>query len=286
LFQHVRWCAPGNSQEKRAEHFNRAKKYGYEKKYQTGIGRFTAKLEANRPRQVGEWSGEGMRIKEAVFTIEELVADDRQTIDAYNNDLHPNQKLHKGKTRMQVLLENTNPDLKPVEKSLLYRFIGNETKTTLRRNQYVRVQHADYTLSSPSVIDMLEPGNLNVEAYWLPDAVGLVNEVYIYQNGLFIDKCRKIKAYNEAAAERTEADEAAITEQSKYVARFDSKVKNGRNGLHKIEIMHKTPATWDDRSVEVNNTIAADHFAEASNMVETGFENASDFYAENAINSL
>ena len=32
LFPFVRWCAPTNSQEKHAEQFNRAKKYGYEKR--------------------------------------------------------------------------------------------------------------------------------------------------------------------------------------------------------------------------------------------------------------
>ena len=50
VFPMVRWCNPGNSREKRAEHFNRAKKYGTEKKLQVGIGRWYSKLEANRPK--------------------------------------------------------------------------------------------------------------------------------------------------------------------------------------------------------------------------------------------
>ena len=50
VFPFVRWCNPGNSQEKRAEHFNRAKKYGVEKRSQVGIGRWYARLEANRPK--------------------------------------------------------------------------------------------------------------------------------------------------------------------------------------------------------------------------------------------
>lgn len=49
VFPFVRWCNPGNSQEKRAEHFNRVKKYGVEKRSQVGIGRWYARLEANRP---------------------------------------------------------------------------------------------------------------------------------------------------------------------------------------------------------------------------------------------
>ena len=51
VFPFVRWCNPGNSQEKRAEHFNRVKKYGVEKRSQVGIGRWYARLEANRPKE-------------------------------------------------------------------------------------------------------------------------------------------------------------------------------------------------------------------------------------------
>ena len=48
VFPIVRWCNPGNSKEKRAEHFNHLKKYTIEKNKHTGIGRWYLKLEANR----------------------------------------------------------------------------------------------------------------------------------------------------------------------------------------------------------------------------------------------
>ena len=51
VFPLIRWCNPGNSREKRAEHFNRQKKYGVEKRSQAGIGRWWARLEANRPKR-------------------------------------------------------------------------------------------------------------------------------------------------------------------------------------------------------------------------------------------
>ncbi|KAA5687339.1 hypothetical protein F3G32_28670, partial [Klebsiella pneumoniae] len=51
VFPLIRWCNPGNSREKRAEHKNREKKYGVEKRTQVGIGRWYAKLEANRPKE-------------------------------------------------------------------------------------------------------------------------------------------------------------------------------------------------------------------------------------------
>lgn len=242
VFQFVRWCNAGNSQEKRAEHFNRAKKYGFEKRYQTGIGRFTAKLEANRPRQVGEWNGDGMRIKEKTYSYDELVADDLQTIVEYNNAPHPQQKTYPGKTRLQVLKENQNPAATDINKVALYYSIGNKTNTSIRRSQYVRVQHENYMLPSPATLDLLEPNNYDVVACWLPAPDGEVKEVYIYQNDLPIACCKKVDRYNEAAAEQTDADRDAFTEQSKYVAKFDAKVKAGKNRIAKVQVFETNSA--------------------------------------------
>jgi len=278
IFPFVRWCNPGNSQEKRAEHFNRAKKYGFEKRYQVGIGRFTSKLEANRPKQTGEWNENGMRIKEKTYTFDELVADDRQTISDYNTALHPNQKLYPGKTRLEVLTENQNPKLQNLNKSLLYRYIGNETKTTIRRNMYMTVQGSKFQLSSPNIIDMLEPGNYNVVAYWMPNNDGNIETVYIYQNGLFVDTCSQIERYNEAKAEQTERDQEAYTNQSKYVSKFDAKVKQGRKAIAKIEVLQPVSDEWDSQPVELPE--------ETNEIDETGYEDTGDFYSDNAINSL
>lgn len=278
IFPFVRWCNPGNSQEKRAEHFNRAKKYGFEKRYQVGIGRHTSRLEANRPKQTGEWNENGMRIKEKTYTFDELVADDRQTIADYNTALHPNQKLYPGKTRLEVLTENQNPKLQNLNKSLLYRYIGNETKTTIRRNMYLTVQGFKFQLSSPNVIDMLEPGNYNVAAYWMPDNEGNIETVYIYQNGLFVDTCQRIERYNEAKAEQTERDTEAYTNQSKYVSKFDAKVKQGRKAIAKIEIMQPVGDEWESQPANL--------LPEEPETDETGYEDAGDFYSDNAINSL
>ena len=110
VFPLIRWCNAGNSQEKRAEHFNRRKKYGFEKRYNNGVGRFTL-TEANRPKQDKTWDDDGMHLKEKIYTFEELVANDRFTIEKYNHSLHPNQKKYPGMTRMQVLLANVNPNV-------------------------------------------------------------------------------------------------------------------------------------------------------------------------------
>jgi len=228
LFPFVRWCVPGNSQEKYAEVLNRSKKYGYEKKYQQGIGRWYAKLEANRPKRDKIFDEENSNYKEKRYEFGKLVADDRELVGKYNNDLHPNQKRFKGMTRMQVLLAHANPDLSKISRPLLVRYIGECKETHIRRNQYVRVLHKSYWLPESAIVERLQPNNRKVVAYWLPEPDSTVKTVYIYQNNLFLCECTDVEKYNTATAERTDSDREAFTGQSKFVSAFDAMVKTGK----------------------------------------------------------
>lgn len=86
-------------------------------------------------------------------------------------------------TRWEVLCRYQNPDLAPVDKALLYRFIGEEVRTSIRRSKYCRVHYEDYALPSPELIGRLAPNDYTVEAYYLPDEQGNVPEVYITSTG-------------------------------------------------------------------------------------------------------
>ena len=136
VFPFVRWCNPANSQEKRAEHFNRSKKYQIEKLSQVGIGRWYAKLEANKPRIQKVYDEKNNTYKETTYSYDQLVADDIRAIHDYNNMAHPNQKMYPGMTRWDVLTKCQNPNLRPFNKALLCRYIGDRVKTTIRRNMY------------------------------------------------------------------------------------------------------------------------------------------------------
>ncbi len=240
VFPLIRWCNPGNSREKRAEHFNRAKKYGVEKRLQVGVGRWYARLEANRPKVEKVYDEQNNTYKEKSYSYEELVADDIRAIQEYNNQLHPNQKMYPGMTRWDVLAGRQNPDLRPFDKAVLYRFIGNQTTTTIKQNMYCTVQYQQYRLPSPAEIEKLAPRNMKVDAYWLPDADGNVNEVYLYQNGEYICTCGLLERYNEATAEQTAADRAAYTEQAKYVSQFDKMMKDEK--IQKVVVMRSSDA--------------------------------------------
>ena len=240
VFPLIRWCNPGNSREKRAEHFNRQKKYGVEKLTQAGIGRWWARLEVNRPKEEKVYDEKNNTWKVKAYTFDELVADDIRAIGEYNNQLHPNQKKYPGMTRWDVLCRTQNPDLRPWDKAVLYRYIGEHTETTIRQNAYLTVNYEQYRLSSPEVIGRLAARNYKVDAYWLADADGKVDEVYIYQGGRLVDTCKRVVRYNEATAEQTEADKAAYTEQAKYVAKFDKMMKDGK--IRRVGILDKGTA--------------------------------------------
>lgn len=240
VFPLIRWCNPGNSREKRAEHKNREKKYGVEKRTQVGIGRWYAKLEANRPKEEKVYDEKNNTYKVKTYSYEELVADDIRAIETFNAQPHPNQKRYPGMSRWDVLCAHQNPNLAPWDKAVLYRFIGQHTETTIRQNTYCTVMYNQYGLPSPEIIEKLEPRNYKVDAYYLPDADGTINEVYIYQNGRYIATCKPVARYNENTAEQTGYDKAAYTEQSKYVAQFDKMMKDGK--IKRVGILAKEEA--------------------------------------------
>ena len=208
-----------------------------EKRSQQNIGRWYAKLDANRPKVEKVYDEENNTYRVPTYSYEQLVADDIASINEWNSQLHPNQKKFPGMTRWDVLCGTQNPNLRPWDKAVLYRYIGERTETSIRQNAYLTVNYEQYRLSSPDVIERLAPRNYKVDAYWLPDADGNVEEIYIYQNGRLIDTCKRVVRYNEATAEQTEADKEAYTEQAKYVARFDKMMKDGK--ISRVGILRK-----------------------------------------------
>jgi len=236
LFSHVHFCAAGNSQEKRAEHFNKEKKYGFEKRYHDGVGRFYLS-EANRPKQSKRWDDDGMHAYFKKHTFEELVADDLWIQEQYNNGLHPNQTKYKGQSRMQVFLDNLNQDMVKYSEAKVAKFVGLSVKTSIRRNQYVVAFRDKFVLPTPEVMAFLKPNNKSVTAFGLPNENGIINQVHLYQDENFIASCKQLQTYNEAIAERTEIDNEIRTEQAKYISKYDKMVRDARKKLQKIEII-------------------------------------------------
>lgn len=221
MFPFVRFCAAENSQEKYAEPCNGAKKRQVEHRNHVGIGRFYAKNPKYRTeaRKVSDELNDTYEDK-AYYTWEELVADDLKDIMYYNNFLHPNQKKYPGMSRWDVLLANINPDLRPLDKATIAKYVGEKVSTTIRRHSYCRVCGKDWWLSKTEAIELLAPNDYKVDAYYLTDDDGKVTDMFIYQGDLYIDRLDDVGTYCTARAEQTEEDERVFVEQRKKIAKF------------------------------------------------------------------
>lgn len=274
LFPFVRFCAAGNSQEKHAEQLNRQKKYGYEKRYQDGIGRFYAKQEVNRTSGERVYSDDENKylIKEKTYSFEKLVADDRETIASYNAGKHRDQKKYPNKSRLDVLQENINPNLADVNEATLARYIGECTKTSIVRNMYVQVSYAKYQLPNPEILKTLQPNNYNVQAYYIPESDGAISKVHLYQNDNYLGCANKIVKFNTSKAEQTEEDKAAMGTQFSYIKSFDGMIAQKKQELAKPVILPKT-SHFNDIPEPVINTPIEEKEASFEDDLETILSN-------------
>lgn len=220
MFMEATFCTPGLSRSKRAEQGVRAKKYEDEKRHQTGIGRWYLKgpYKTKSPNKDPEY-------KEERLPFSRLVAEDIESIQRHNNAPHPDQERFPGKTRWQVLIENQNPDLAPAQEHLLMRYLGHKTHTSITNNTFLKVQYSTYAIESLSVIKRLRPNNYEVEARWLRDTDGTIDQVYLYQDDKYIGCALKEERYNEAKVERTEKDEEIRSRQAIRQAKFHKELK-------------------------------------------------------------
>jgi hypothetical protein len=237
-FPFVHFCAPQNSQEKYAEPLNGAFKRSIAHKNHAGIGRFYGKGKNRvKSKKISDETNETYE-DERYFTFEQLVADDLADNKEWNNTLHPNQKKYPGMTRWQVLEANINPTLQKFDKLTLSRYIGERVETSIRRNSTVRVCYEDWWLSSPGIIEQLEPNNYKVTAYFLPDENGAPQDVYIFQGDRYIDKVEKVQTYNRVMAEQTDEDVANYVEQRKKVAAWGKYIND--NAALQVGVLKRT----------------------------------------------
>ena len=238
MFPFVRFCAPQNSQEKYAEQMNGAKKKSVEHRNHLGIGRFYAKDRHYRTesKKIFDENNDTYEDKE-YYSWDQLIAEDMKDIEQFNQTLHPNQKKYKGMTRWQVLVENMNPTLQPLDRAICARYVGEHVSTSVRRNSYCRVQGKDWWLSEVEVIEKLAPNDFKVEAYYLTNEHGEATDVWIYQNDMMVDKLQDIGTFNTADAEQTDKDREIFTVQQKKIAHFGKYVRE--HAIEQVGVMKR-----------------------------------------------
>jgi hypothetical protein len=227
----LRFCAPLNSREKRAEHLNRAKKYhGESSEVKLGMarGRHYARHEAYlyRPEKVFDEMNDTFRNPVKALDWEAVIREDREQIAAYNSELHPGvedrkakRPLYPGMTRMQVLTERVNGEkCAPIDWLHVCRVWGVSRGTSVKRGRSVTVDYREWWLSSPGVITRLRPGKTDCTAFWIPDPDGTISEIHLYQDGRYIDTPEVLGRFQEAVAERTEEDIAIMNRQLGFIS--------------------------------------------------------------------
>jgi hypothetical protein len=282
LFGFVTYCTPGLSRDKHAEGYIKQLKYGIMKRYQP-VGRWYAHHDAYAVKNASKDED----YKQPRAPKDELIATTIEYIHEYNNQLHPNQKKYPGKTRWQVLLENINPDCLPIDSYKILRYIGNATPTSIRNNDYVRVQYEDYAIENFEMLKHLKPGNYEVTAYWLPDADGTIGEVYLWQGENYLGKAIKYERYNTAKAERTELDEQIRTNQAKRQKKFfayEGELK--RTKVKKVALLREKQYNDDDLEPEIIGPIEPEtELAEVEIVMKPLYADHDDT-ATRAINSI
>lgn len=247
LFPFVRFCT--SATEKRAEHTNKRFKYGASKRAGHTRGRWYARHEAYKSVR-NKVNGDYV---EPEYQPQAIVADDLRDIETHNNELHPLQKTYPGMTRKQVFLSNINPELQPIEHWHLYRYIGNETATSIYQNDNCPVQGEKFEVTNFESLKRLKPNNYGVTAYWLPEPDGSINKVYLYQGDTYIGEALNSRQfeYNENKIEQTDEDKANILHQNKRTAKFDKFIRDNRRDIPKVAT-YDTEEMDDVRSVPVD----------------------------------
>lgn len=233
-----------HSRNKRSEHMIKALKWGAAHDNNHTRGRFYGKgcYRTPKVRAKGDWV-------EQQYDYDTIVQDDLRDIEQHNNSLHPQQKKYPGMTRKQVFETRINPNLPEIEKWYLYKFIGNETVTTLRNNNHLQCNNALYVVDDYKTLSRMKPGKSDLTAYWIPDENGSTDEVYLYQGDVYVGRATNVDniRYNESKFEETEQDKANRLAQDKRLAQFDKLTKDIRADVPKLGSM----------SAEVSEAMAA-----------------------------
>ena len=221
VFRYVHVCLGGNAREKRMEHVFRRKKYEFQNKRPGFQGRFYARLLTNR------LNSDNDRVR---YTYEQIVQNELDDIDAYNNSLHPNQELYPNMTRWEVLENYQNPTLTKYPAHTIMPYIGYKVDTSIRGG-YVAVQYNKYRLPDINLLENISKPE--VTAYYIPGAND-IERIYIYQDGKYLCEGIKMAPFNEAKAEQTDADRQIMEQQWGYQKQFDAMVRRKKGQISKV----------------------------------------------------
>jgi hypothetical protein len=229
VFPYIRWCAPKNPQEKRAEGFINRLKNGYHRQREGFQKRPFNKLTANR---------ENADLKDVMFSFDEIEAFEREDMQDWNNSKHSDQQTYPGLTRWQVLEQCQNPALPVMNLSLVIPYVGYKVQTSVSRMR-IQVQYNKYELPDTTAMEGLNDRPVN--AYYIPEDNGEIPSVWVYQDGDFVCEAKKAQRFQEAKIEQTEDDHKLMGKQKRYIEQFDTVIEQKRSTLIPVGMVSLKP---------------------------------------------
>ncbi len=234
-FKYIRMEA-NNARGKFIERYNGKVRYEVERHQEGFIARQHARLESNQP------GAEDVPI----IPYEDIV---EQTVRNYQNHNNSPHSIYTDKTRMQVFLENQNPQ---INKELPWRgilpHIGYKTESSCRVGQ-VKLQGGEWFLGDfgeiyfgEKLINLLElVEGENIDVHWLDDNEGNVMKAFVYMGGNYICELLPKPIFARARAEQTEEDLIAYETFCKYKTTVDAFGKRRRKAIQRITLIDTAP---------------------------------------------
>lgn len=238
MFQRVRIEA-NNARGKIIERFFREIRYRYEKKIEGHRPRPFAKDEAN------QISGE----KKIYLTKQEIITIGMQIIKAWNDELHPNQKLHPGMSRWDVFTEKQHPELEnfPTNYAGILPHLGSETKTSMKagrvllQNELRWAAEDGQLLSGEKLVQVLRQiEGKEFTVRWLDKGMygkGEVIKAFVYKDGKQVCELIGNEAqFAHGTLERTEQDKINYKLQDAYQKTVESYAKTIARGIDRVTV--------------------------------------------------
>ncbi|HUH35113.1 MAG TPA: hypothetical protein VL022_04705 [Moheibacter sp.] len=270
MFNDVRIEA-NSARSKKIERYFGALRYGNEKQREGWIARPFAKMEANQK------SNQKVPLIPYDRIINECIAD----IFDWNNSPH---KEDPSMTRWEYFQAKQHPDLRPINWQSILPHLGYEQETSCNLG-LVRLQGESRAIAENDTIctgddlitklKQIEGKNLTVR--WMDDNTGNVLKALAFHEGRFVCELKAMPKPNRAKIERTDEDEAAFELQSRYKSTVDGFIKERKNELQNINILHKPkpiPANgFYIPGYDLNRFIPSDEPAEVFQQEDEQFDN-------------
>ncbi|OJV30479.1 MAG: hypothetical protein BGO32_08790 [Bacteroidetes bacterium 37-13] len=201
MFQAVH-IIPNMARSKRIERTFGELRNNHERQYEEFMARPHAKAEHLQSKP-----GEIKYLPKDAIVEREL-----KMIEDWNNQLHPNQQLHPGMSRWDVLMDKQHPDLKPTNWHGILPHLGYCTKSSmalgrimLQGKQRVIGFESQVALGDTLLNVMSEIEGEEVQVFWLDDNEGKVLKAHVHNmEGRFICELLDELPFHRAKLEQTD----------------------------------------------------------------------------------